>query len=246
MRRLVALDVETTGTDPWADRIVEIALHDPDSGLMLLEERVNPGQPIPPEASACHGITDADVAGLPGFERWAGEVQRALDGATLLTYAGRSFDVVIVDRELREAGEPGIDLEAVTEIDLYRCWLELEPRTLEGAVRRYLGREHQGSHSAAADAEILGRLLNAVCTKHRVALEELASMSRPDSEVDRSGKFIRSEHGEILFNFSKNAGEPALNHPGMLRWMLQRDFPQDSLDVARQLLEQGCVTTSTA
>lgn len=58
----VAFDTETTGTDPQTARIIEAALvtDDPD-GILKEDARVlyiNPGIPIPPEASAIHGITE--------------------------------------------------------------------------------------------------------------------------------------------------------------------------------------------
>src|SRR5690606_29949165 len=70
---LCGFDLEATGTDPWHDRIIEIALFRTDGrGYSTL---VNPHRPIPPEATAVHGITDEDVADAPGFWAIAMEVQ---------------------------------------------------------------------------------------------------------------------------------------------------------------------------
>lgn len=58
---LIAFDLETTGLDHSADRIVTAAVvGDPRFDMHLL---INPGIPIPREASAVHGITDSMVAG---------------------------------------------------------------------------------------------------------------------------------------------------------------------------------------
>jgi len=57
-RPLAILDLETTGTDPKADRIVEISIlklmpgEQPDHRT----RRVNPGIPIPAAATEIHGI----------------------------------------------------------------------------------------------------------------------------------------------------------------------------------------------
>ena len=65
----IAFDLETTGLQPKMDAIVEI-------GAVRFRgaERagsfcrlINPGRPIPPEASAVNGITDEMVAGQPGI-----------------------------------------------------------------------------------------------------------------------------------------------------------------------------------
>ena len=66
-RPLAILDLESTGTDPQNDRIVEISILrlEPDGRHDHRTRRINPGQPIPQETVAIHGITDADVADVP-------------------------------------------------------------------------------------------------------------------------------------------------------------------------------------
>src|SRR5262249_25341444 len=71
-RPLAILDLETTGVDAKNDRIIEISILKPRPGAEPdhRTRRVNPERPIPPEASAVHGITDVDVAGKPRSARW--------------------------------------------------------------------------------------------------------------------------------------------------------------------------------
>lgn len=67
---LRVIDIETTGTDPMTDKVIEIASVDLAKGGVLVNERaslVDPGMPIPPQTSAVHHIIDADVAGAPAF-----------------------------------------------------------------------------------------------------------------------------------------------------------------------------------
>jgi exodeoxyribonuclease X len=63
--RIRVFDVETTGTDPKEDRVVEIAAYDVERyGLDIAPVAtylVDPGRRIPPAASAVHHITDADI-----------------------------------------------------------------------------------------------------------------------------------------------------------------------------------------
>lgn len=68
--RYLVLDTETTGLDPaQGDRVVELAAHTVDlaTGTVtpVFDQRINPGRPIPPEASAIHHLVDADVADAP-------------------------------------------------------------------------------------------------------------------------------------------------------------------------------------
>jgi DNA polymerase III epsilon subunit-like protein len=70
------LDVETTGFDPGNDRVVEVAclIMRGDAIISSFQSLVDPGLPIPAEASAIHGIFDRDVRDAPPF----GHIERHL------------------------------------------------------------------------------------------------------------------------------------------------------------------------
>lgn len=62
----VSLDFETTGPDPLTARVVEVGLvrvDKNDNVRHLFHSVVNPGVPIPLEASLIHGIIDENVKG---------------------------------------------------------------------------------------------------------------------------------------------------------------------------------------
>ena len=63
---VIILDTETTGLDLSAE-IVQISLITID-GASLFDSLVKPTQPIPPEVTANHHITDLDVAQAPSFD----------------------------------------------------------------------------------------------------------------------------------------------------------------------------------
>lgn len=66
-RPLVFFDLETTGLDPCCDRIIEIALMHLALGAdpRYLELRFHPERPVPPAASAIHGIHHEHLAHCP-------------------------------------------------------------------------------------------------------------------------------------------------------------------------------------
>jgi len=66
----VAFDLETTGIQPQEDGIVEIGAVKFVEGQPAADfcRLVNPGMPIPADAKAVHGISDADVAGEPPIQ----------------------------------------------------------------------------------------------------------------------------------------------------------------------------------
>jgi hypothetical protein len=87
---LVILDLETTGVDPSRNRIVEICVLKvlPDGQRKQHTRRLNPGIPIPADATAVHGISDADVSDMPGFNAIA---ERLLDFLTGCEFSRQIF-----------------------------------------------------------------------------------------------------------------------------------------------------------
>lgn len=67
--KFVAFDLETTGIKPQEDMIVEVGavLFDGAQAVKTFGSLVDPGIPIPLEASAVNGITDDMVKGKPGI-----------------------------------------------------------------------------------------------------------------------------------------------------------------------------------
>ena len=63
--RFIAFDLETTGTKSSEDMIVEVGavLFDGNQALKGFGELVDPGIPVPPDASAVNGITDDMLRG---------------------------------------------------------------------------------------------------------------------------------------------------------------------------------------
>jgi len=156
----VAIDLETTGLDPRRDRIVSCAAVPFVDGVVgeAFVTLVDPGLPIPPSATAVHGITDAMVAGAPGVER----VLDALDGRLrdhVVAGHGVAFDVAILDRERRLRGlpplpNPALDTRGLAAA-LHPEWPDYE---LESVAAR-LGVDVVGRHTAEGDALTAGRVL---------------------------------------------------------------------------------------
>ncbi len=161
--RFLALDLETTGTVPGQDRIVEFTSAELDhngSEHTVRTERVNPEVPIPAAATAIHGITDADVATQPTFATLAPRIQGLLEGDVCLVAYRAMFDVRFLHHELVRAGQRGIPA-SVPVVDPYVLFLEDAPRTLADALRFYCGEEHTGAHGSATDVRAMARVLRA-------------------------------------------------------------------------------------
>jgi len=237
---LLAFDIEATGLDPYEDRILEIAVVRVEDGTLMFHAFFNPGRPIPPDSTAVHGITDEAVVGCPQFSSCAEAIQQLVDGAVLVGFVSRRYDTLMLDSELRRAGQPGLDLPTVKEIDLFRVWRVSEPRDLESAVRRFLGREHEMAHNAIPDTTVLPPLMREIARVFGYTTEDMIRISRPDWEVDRSSRLrIDDDSGEVVFNFGKHRGQPARLHEEYLEWMLGADFPLDTKAAIKLLRRSG-------
>lgn len=99
MARAIYYDTETTGLKADKDRIVEIAAFDPVRDKTFVSF-VNPGIPIPPDASAIHRITNEMVADAPSFDKVAKEFVSFCEGdVVLVAHNNDSFDYHFLKHE---------------------------------------------------------------------------------------------------------------------------------------------------
>jgi DNA polymerase-3 subunit epsilon len=242
-RPLVVLDTETTGCDPEVDRIVEIACvkFAPDAGPETFRRRLEPGMPIPPEATAIHGITDDDVVGCPSFSQIAARLLRFIDRADLAGFNLKSFDLPFLTAEFARC-RLELSLNGRAVLDPLQIFFEHERRDLAGAVAFYCGREHRYAHSALSDAVAAAEVLDAQLGRYELP-QTVPELHQHFCPVDVGGKF-RREGGRVVFAFGKHAGKGlasvARDDPDYLRWMLSRNFLPDVHALVRRALERFC------
>jgi DNA polymerase-3 subunit epsilon len=174
--RLVSIDTETTGRDPLNDRIVEIACVVWENGEIVDRKAwlVNPGRPIPKEASDVHGLTDEQVQGQPGFAEVVTDVLAAMAGAVPLAHTAE-YDRNVINAELGRIGgalgdAPAIrrTVDWVDSLVWARELHKLEKSRALGDVSQRLGIEIPQAHRALHDAEAALRVMLAFSVDVRV------------------------------------------------------------------------------
>jgi DNA polymerase III epsilon subunit-like protein len=99
---LLFLDTETTGLSPTAgDAVVEIAIVD-SFGRAVLNTLVDPGRPIPWQATNVHGITNDMVRGQPTMAQLMPQVRQIISNQVVVIY-NSSFDTPFFPGRLKEA-----------------------------------------------------------------------------------------------------------------------------------------------
>ncbi len=94
-KKCLILDTETTGLGE-DDEIVEISLIN-SHGATLLSTLVKPLKPIPAEATAIHGITNAMVENAPSWPGVLARLCELISGQTVVIY-NRDYDTRLIDQ----------------------------------------------------------------------------------------------------------------------------------------------------
>lgn len=254
---ILFFDLETTGTNPETDRIVQIAFtkatfteqgidYDPPFTL-----KVNPGIPIPKEATDIHGITDEMVSDLLPFSRYAEGIFHEFNGRPLGGYNIARFDVALLWHEFARAGIDWSGWREQPIIDAYGIYAKREKRDLTAAVQFYCGEQHDG-HDAGRDTEASIKVFAEQVRYYKLDTSDLEALAKETSEskfLDISRKIAIGENGQPEYAFGKYRGQHVLSQPDYARWMIEKGtFSADTKRVLLDILLEAppCRSSRTA
>jgi len=245
-RPLAFFDLEATGINVGADRIVEIAILKamPDGSELVKTWRVNPEMPIPLQTSLIHGIYDEDIANAPTFKILAKEIAEFIGESDLAGYNSNKFDIPMLLEEFLRAGVD-FDMNERKFVDVQNIFHQMEQRTLKAAYKFYCQEDLINAHAAEADViatykVLLGQLdmyketefedkqgKRSIPVVNDVdALHVFTNIHRP---VDFAGRMVYNDNNEVCFNFGKHKGKTTYQvfsvEPSYYAWMKNGDFP---------------------
>ncbi|MBX9727926.1 MAG: DNA polymerase III subunit epsilon [Sphingopyxis sp.] len=162
--REIVFDTETTGLNSGGgDRLVEIGCIELVGRIetgRTFHAYVNPQRPMPPEAQAVHGLSDAFLADKPLFADIADDLLAFLGDDAMLVAHNAMFDFGFLNAELARCSRASIDLARMT--DTVAMARKLHPgakHSLDALCTRYgIDRSHRIRHGALLDAELLAQL----------------------------------------------------------------------------------------
>jgi len=245
-RPLAFFDLEATGTNIGADRIVEISVIklNPDGSEDVKTWRVHPEMPIPLESSLIHGIYDEDIKSEPAFKELAKDVAEFIADSDLAGFNSNKFDIPMLMEEFLRAGVI-FELENRHFVDVQNIFHQMEQRTLKAAYQFYCNKQIINAHSAEADTRATMEVLIAQVAKYEniewedkkgnktvpvvndvEALHKFTNLNKP---VDFAGRMVYNDKNIEVFNFGKHKGRSVEEvfgiEPSYYSWMMQGDFP---------------------
>lgn len=236
---LIFFDLETTGVNITKDRIVEISYIKvfPNGQEQEKTIRVNPGMPIPPEATAIHHITDEDVKDKPLFKDIAKDLSNVFEGCDIAGFNSNRFDIPLLMEEFLRAGV-NFDISKRKFIDIQTIFHKMEQRTLVAAYKFYCNKDLNDAHSASADTRATYEVLKAQLDRYSSLendVDYLSKFSSQNRNVDLAGRIVLNDQNVEVFNFGKYKGQPVeevlRRDIGYFGWMMQGDFPQNTKNV---------------
>jgi len=201
--KFVAFDLETTGTRPQEDMIVEIGavLFDGSRALKAYGSLVDPGRPIPADASAVNGITDEMVRGKPRIADVLGEFADFCGSLPLVAHnAPFDFKFLLHDiQTLRAKAPSGVVLDTLPlarkvfpGLPNYRLW------TLVRHFNFPSGTFHRAEEDSSYCGLLFGRIIETLAQRGvSVAEETLIEMT--GKEVMRFPQYVTQPDQLDLF-----------------------------------------------
>lgn len=191
---IMVLDTETTGFDPTqGHELVEVARVSIVNGVLGEEwsSLIRPSRPIPPDASAIHGITDAMTASAPSASEVAARL-RADCGDFALALHNAEFDLPFLRALLRGAGQPLLSAPVLDTLGLARGLFGPGGNSLPALAKR-LGLTAERAHRALGDARTTARAALVLAARWEAergisSFDELAALSQDHVRLTRRSR----------------------------------------------------------
>lgn len=223
LERLVGFDLETTGVDVYDDdtRIVTSAfVLKTSEGTKAHELEMNPGIPIPTQASDVHGITTEKAQGFMPYLDGLNRMKQFLDwtlyeGIPIVAYNG-AYDISLTRIEFERHGIP-LDWDSLILLDPLVMDRHLEPfrkggRKL-GRVAELYGYDLTNAHEATADClaalHIAERIIPKFCGKIEEKFGERPET--PKDFMDIQSVLYRNQMSDLERYFRKSDPNKTIN-----------------------------------
>ncbi|EOI01760.1 exonuclease, DNA polymerase III, epsilon subunit [Enterococcus moraviensis ATCC BAA-383] len=177
------VDLETTGTDPTVDRIIQFGCVLIQDGVIIsrFATDINPNQAISKQIQQLTGISNARVQKAPYFEDVALTIYNLLADTVFVAH-NIYFDYSFLMQELMRCGTPKLKIPGIDTVELAQIFLPTEKSFRLGDLSESLGLIHDNPHQADSDAQVTAELLLLIEAKMRrlplITMETIDQLSQ--------------------------------------------------------------------
>jgi DNA polymerase-3 subunit epsilon len=224
-KRPIYYDTETTGIKAERDRVIEIAAFDPVLNRTF-EKLINPGIPIPAEATAIHKITDEMVASSPSFSVIVSEFIDFCDGDTvLIAHNNDGFDFHFLKHEFERCSLKMPEWQFLDTLKWARKYRPDLPRHSLQFLRDIYGIPANNAHRALDDV---------------VVLHQVFSFMLDDLSIDQALSLLKGPREFHMMPFGKYQGKPLAEIPkDYVQWLAKSGaFDKPENEVLRQSFQK--------
>lgn len=245
---IVFFDLETTGkhSNPDNVRIIEICAIKVDPITLETIDKLyykcsNGDVPIDPDATERHGMTEADLVGLPTFQECAKATFDFFQGCDVGGYYCSVFDIPILYYSFIRAGLTW-NYRILKNYDIFTLWRKYNSNKLGDVYKRLTGKDLEDAHEATADIEATLEVYK-IMRGNNEEFEDV-DLDYFNDRLDLPGNFkyriLESGAKEIYIDFGKWKGTSVDKvDKSYFKWIMENaDFPVDTRHYAKLIYER--------
>jgi DNA polymerase-3 subunit epsilon len=223
----VCLDCETTGLDPAADHIIEIAvaIFSFDGIVKSFETLVDPGCPIPESSIAIHHIDNSMVVNKPKIQEVLPEIFQMVNQHIIMGH-GIGLDITFLSEAAKRHAIP-CNITTNRTLDtlrMARLYGESPTNSLE-RLREHFNIPSEGAHRAMSDVIVNIEVFKYLAASFQTTQQLFERLKRPiPLKAMPLGKYKGRSFSDIPVEY--------------LQWAAHKDFDQDLLFSIRSELKK--------
>ncbi len=163
--KLAFIDVETTGSSPVYDRVIEVGILRVEDNQVVstYQTLINPETYLSPYITQITGIRTEDLLDAPTFSRVKDDIYSLLEGCTFVAHNAR-FDYGFIKNELRRSKMP-FQAKTMCTVKLSRqLFPQYKRHSLDSLIERF-NLSCENRHRAYDDAKIMWEFFQIIQNK---------------------------------------------------------------------------------
>ncbi|EOL42085.1 exonuclease, DNA polymerase III, epsilon subunit [Enterococcus phoeniculicola] len=176
------VDIETTGTNPKEDRIIQFGCVLVENGKIVTRfaTDVNPNRVVSKQIQSLTGLSNSRVQKAPYFEDIALTIYNLLAETTFVAH-NIYFDYTFLNHELVRCGVPELTIPGIDTVELAQIFLPTETSFRLGDLAESFGLIHDNPHQADSDAQVTAELFLTIEAHMRrlplITMEQIGKLS---------------------------------------------------------------------